>query len=110
MSSSLVLLAEWPNLALCRLPSPMAHAYTVDPEHRQGDIVLADGARLLTCTKRLYEGSRTAMIFLQGLFRLDVEGHADGVRLHVRSLTRAPMDGGPETATLRAALTFDGTP
>src|SRR5687767_1383083 len=86
----------------------MAHAYRFHPDHRQGDIVLADGARLFTCTKNVIDGSRTPMLLVEGLFRLDVEGSGDDVRLFLRNISGAQLSGGPEAATHRRTRSFSG--
>jgi hypothetical protein len=79
------------------------------PEHRQGDIVLADGSRLFTCTKNLRDGSRTPMLLLPGLFRVDVEGDGDVVRILMRDFTAGKLRGGPSDAAHATSQSFDGT-
>ena len=85
-----------------------AHGALAHREHRQGDVELADGSRLFTCTKNVIDGSRTSMLLVRGLFRLDVEGRDQDFRIAVRNLTQQPMQGGPEAMTHRVTTTFEG--
>jgi len=85
-----------------------AHGALAHREHRQGDVQLADGSRLFTCTKNLLDGSRTSMLLVRGLFRLDVEGRGEDFRISVRNLTQQPMLGGPEAITNRITASFEG--
>ena len=85
------------------------HDHPIHPEHRQGDVPLGDG-RLFTCTKRLRDGHRTSMLFVGGLFRVDVTGRGDEVEIRMRNLSGKPISGGvEETIEHTRALAFDGT-
>lgn len=85
------------------------HEHPIHPEHRQGDIPLGDG-RLFTCTKRLREGHRTSMLFVAGLFRVDVTGRGEEVEIRMRNLSGKPIAGGvEETMQHSRAQAYDGT-
>ena len=82
----------------------------VHPDHRQGDIVLQNGARVLTCTKTLRDGARTAMLHVPGLFRIDVTSHDDSFTIDVRNLSGRPLDSGLDKMVHHTGRAFDGTP
>jgi len=85
------------------------HAFVLDPEHRQGDLVLTDGARLVSCTKNVRAGTRTSMLFLRGLMRIDVLASSDEFEIALRPLTSAyTFRGGPPDATHRRTQSFEG--
>ena len=84
-------------------------ALAVHPEHRQGDLLLADGARVFTCTKTVQEGARTAMLIVPHLFRLDVRSHADSFDVDVRNIGRASLRSGLRDRRERLGRAFDGT-
>jgi hypothetical protein len=74
----------------------------------QGDLVLADGGRLLATTKVLHDGARAAMLLLPGVFRVDVHSHEDSFEILVRNLSGAALDGGLDAMRHRAATGLDG--
>ena len=80
------------------------------PEHRQGDVVLADGARMFTCTKMLHNEARTAMLLVPHLFRLDVRSHDDSFDIKLRNLTKGRLESTLGRHVERAAVDFDGNP
>jgi hypothetical protein len=78
------------------------------PGHRQGDVLLGDGSRMLTCTKHLRRGARTAMLQLPGLMRVDVVAHDDAYAIRLRKLCDQRLVGGLSTMTRRESATLDG--
>ena len=86
------------------------HEDVLHPEHRQGDLPLADGSRLFTCTKRLRVDARTSVLFVRGLFRLDVIARGDSLELKLRNLSGRPLSGGPAQARTRRVESFEGEP
>lgn len=78
------------------------------PEHRQGETVLPDGARVLTCTKLVREDARTTMLMLPGQFRVDVTSQADSLGIALRVLSGRRHEGGP-SGRRREARAADGT-
>ena len=86
-----------------------AHGTLAHPEHRQGDVVLGDGARLFTCTKNVLDGSRTSMLLVKGLFRLDVLGRGEDFTISLRNISGGELEGGPsKTMQHRVATSFEG--
>jgi hypothetical protein len=91
------------------MAEPHVHDFRLHPEHRQGDIVLGDGARVFTCTKQLREGARTAMLLVPGLLRVDVTGRGDEFEIRTRNLTGGALSSDlGETVTHRRASSFEG--
>ena len=84
-------------------------ALAVHPEHRQGDVLLADGARLFTCTKTLRNEARTAMLLVPYLFRLDVRSHDDSFDIRLRNLSAGRLESTLGRHAERAGVAFDGT-
>ena len=71
-------------------------------------MLLADGSRMLTCTKHLRRGARTAVLQLPGLMRVDVIAHDDAYAIRLRKLTGTRLVGGLATMTTREAATLYG--
>jgi hypothetical protein len=84
------------------------HAFQLSSRHRQGDLVLSDGSRLFTCTKEVLLGSRTPMLLIPQLLRIDVLAEGTNMRVVMRSFTTHPLSGGPDGMTHRRAKSFDG--
>jgi hypothetical protein len=85
-------------------------ALAVHPEHRQGDVLLADGARLFTCTKTLHNEARAPMLLVPHLFRLDVCSHDDSFEVKLRNLTGGRIESTLGRHVERAGVAFDGSP
>lgn len=81
----------------------------VHPEHRQGDVQLADGARLFTCTKTLRNDARTTMLLVPFLFRLDVRSHDDSFGIKLRNLSGGRLESTLGRHIERAAAAYDGS-
>lgn len=84
-------------------------AVAVHPEHRQGDVLLGDGARLFTCTKTLRNEARTAMLVVPHLFRLDVRSHDDSFEVKIRNLGRGRIESNLGRHVERGGRAFDGS-
>ena len=93
-----------------RAPDAGRPVASLHPEHVQGDVVLADGARLLTCTKVLRNHARAAMLFVPGLFRLDVHSQDDSFAVDVRPLGEIRLQSSLGRHIERAGRAVDGTP
>ena len=78
------------------------------PGHRQGEVVLGDGSRMVTCTKALRRGARTAMLQLPELLRVDVVAHDDAYAVRLRKLCAFRLTGGLATMTTRESATLYG--
>jgi hypothetical protein len=84
------------------------HEYTLSSRHGQGDLTLSDGSRLFTCTKQVLNGSRTAMLLIPKLLRIDVLSDGDSMNVLMRSFSSDPLTGGPDAMQHRRAQTFEG--
>jgi hypothetical protein len=84
-----------------------AHGTLAHSEHRQGDVALADGSRLFSCTKILRQSTRTSMLLVKGLGRIDVVSEGEAFTVLLRPLG-TELRGGPETMHNRPAKSIEG--
>jgi hypothetical protein len=85
------------------------HEYALTSRHGQGDLTLSDGSRLFTCTKQVLSGSRTPMLLIPKLLRIDVLSEGTSMSVLMRSFSSEPLTGGPDAMQHRRGQMFDGT-